>query len=378
MFLNLNLRELKPSETPDKSRLAGYHLTLSAYLGVASKLNEMNQMNSPIQIDPEDPDEATLILAVQLLKADKLVAFPTETVYGLGANALSVSAVERIFLAKGRPSNNPLILHVHDVKSARSLVAEWTSEAQLLAEAFWPGPLTLVLKKAAHIPNIVTGGGATVALRIPANPIALKLLEMLQSPIAAPSANKSLGVSPTSAQHVQASLGSKVDLILDGGSTTGGIESTVLNLTVQPPRLLRPGLITADKIEAVIGKIDRLIFSQSEAGNVSEFSALLSPGTSLRHYSPNTPLRWGDAAFAINLATTGARVAYIHHSPAISESSLFFCTMPDEPKGYAAKLYSALHALDDGRFTQIVVEQLGEGELWDAIRDRLNRAAYSG
>ena len=184
------------------------------------------------------------------------------------------------------------------------------------------------------------------------------------------------GYPGTLTNTVTYTLTHKSELKIDYNSTTD--KSTVLNLTVSPPQILRPGLITADEIEAVIGGVDRQPSPQTEASNGSESSAALSPGTSLRHYSPNTPLMWGDVDFAKNIVATGAKVAYMHHSPANEDDSLTFYKMSADPKGYATNLYSALHALDDGRFTNIVVEPLGEGEIWDAIRDRLNRATYSG
>lgn len=183
--------------------------------------------------------------AAEALRSGKLVAFPTETVYGLGASALDSAAVAKIFAAKGRPGNNPLIVHVESAEAARALAADWPAAAERLAEKFWPGPLTLVLPKRDCVPAITTAGAPTVALRSPAHPIARALLKAARLPVAAPSANRSQEVSPTLASHVLRSLGERVDVVLDGGPTTGGIESTVLDLCSQPPRLLRPGPITA-------------------------------------------------------------------------------------------------------------------------------------
>ncbi len=193
--------------------------------------------------------------AAEILRRGGLVAFPTETVYGLGANALDATAVARIFAAKGRPSNNPLIVHVAAAEQARELTANWPSDAQWLAEHFWPGPLTLVLPKRAAVPAIVTAGADTIAVRVPAHPVALGLLQALGLPLAAPSANRANQLSPTTAAHVLAGLGPDVEAILNGGATSGGLESTVLDLTRQPARLLRPGLVAPGEIEAIIGPI---------------------------------------------------------------------------------------------------------------------------
>src|SRR6266851_3588534 len=204
---------------------------------------------------PISPDHE-IIRAAALLREGKLVAFPTETVYGLGANALDARAVARIFQIKGRPSTSPLIVHIASAESARGLVTEWTAAATKLALEFWPGPLTLVLPKRPCIPDVVTAGLPSVGLRVPANAVALALLAEAGVPIAAPSANRFTELSPTTAEHVRKSLGNSVDLILDGGPTQVGIESTVLSLVGPRPLLLRPGMISAEQIERVIGKIE--------------------------------------------------------------------------------------------------------------------------
>ncbi|HVX66855.1 MAG TPA: L-threonylcarbamoyladenylate synthase, partial [Bryobacteraceae bacterium] len=193
--------------------------------------------------------------AAELIRAGRLVAFPTETVYGLGANALDAGAVARIFAVKARPSTSPLIVHVASLEAARELAAEWPEEAGALGRRYWPGPLTLVLPKKPQIPDIVTAGIGTVGLRVPAHPVALALLQAAGVPIAAPSANRFMGLSPTSAAHVRESLGAGVDLVLDGGPTRVGIESTVLSLVGGTPVLLRPGMIPLEELEAVVGPI---------------------------------------------------------------------------------------------------------------------------
>jgi L-threonylcarbamoyladenylate synthase len=220
--------------------------------------------------------------AAALLRAGKLVAFPTETVYGLGANALDPEAVARIFAAKGRPTSSPIIVHISSMEMVKTVVAEWPGVAQCLAEKFWPGPLTLVLKKQPAVPDLVTAGLPTVGVRLPAHPVALALIERAQLPIAAPSANRFTQLSPTTAEHVREGLGGLVDYILDGGPCVVGIESTVLSLTSSAPVLLRPGGISRQQIEAVIGPVTLQARPSSEAHP--------SPGMHPRHYSPRTRL----------------------------------------------------------------------------------------
>src|SRR4051794_29437194 len=242
-------------------------------------------MGTPVLlIDPNAIDAGPIAQAADVLRRGGLVAFPTETVYGLGANALDAEAVRRIFEAKGRPANNPIIIHVADVEQARQLVAGWPSEAERLAARFWPGPLTLVLPRRDVVPDLVTAGGSTVAIRVPAHPVALALIRAAGMPIAAPSANRSTQLSPTRAEHVLHTMRGRIDLVLDPGPTSGGLESTVLDLTTSPPRLLRPGLVTRSEVEAIIGPI--VLSSTAPLGAVS----LPSPGMLPRHYAPRTPL----------------------------------------------------------------------------------------
>lgn len=292
--------------------------------------------------------------AAALIRAGRLVAFPTETVYGLGANALDEQAVRRIFEAKGRPPTSPVIVHVASVEMARSLAAVWPDPAGRLAERFWPGPLTIVVPKCSSIPGIVTAGLPSVGLRMPAHPLALALIEASGCPIAAPSANRFTELSPTSAEHVRKSLGDAVDLVLDGGSTPVGIESTVLSLAAAPPLLLRPGMITREEIEAVIGPVE--VRTSASAG-----SAHPAPGMHARHYSPRTPLL---------LVRGGAlpqhgRGIYLRHGE----------TMPAQPRDYAAALYATLHRCDQEGYDWIAVEEPPDMPEWAAIRDRLRRAA---
>ena len=294
--------------------------------------------------------------AAALIREGKLVAFPTETVYGLGANALDARAVERIFRVKGRPCTSPIIVHVESREAAPAFVTTWPSEAEKLAREFWPGPLTLVLPKRACIPDIVTAGLPSVGLRVPANAFALSLLDYAGVPIAAPSANPFSELSPTTAEHVRKSLGGSVDLILDGGPTQVGIESTVLSLAGAKPTLLRPGMISAEQIEAVIGRIEIV-------GALNE-GAHPSPGMHPKHYSPRTPL-------VLQIPSTG-RGAYLWRTK--SANAAHSIQMPADPAPYAAALYDTLHRLDDEGFDWIAVEMPPDEPAWTGIRDRLSRA----
>ncbi len=306
-------------------------------------------------------DQAEIARAGALLRSGGLVAFPTETVYGLGANALDVAAVERIFEAKGRPATSPLIVHVASIHLARLIVAEWPVRADLLAHRFWPGPLTLVLKKHANISARVTAGLDTVGIRVPAHPMALALLRAAGVPVAAPSANRFGGLSPTRAEHVRASLGDRVGLILDGGPTEVGIESTVLSI-VDDPLLLRPGMVSREQIEAVIGPVRVAGAAATEAGHAS-------PGLHLRHYSPVTPLVLVTLGEALP-AGRGAHMFITAPRPAARAVA-----MPNDAEEYGAALYRTLYELDAQGHDWIAVEVPPDGPAWVAIRDRLARAA---
>ncbi len=229
-----------------------------------------------VPVDAEHPSAEVIEEAARRLRAGELVAFPTETVYGLGANALDADAVRRIFTAKGRPSYNPIIVHVADVNGARRVVSEWPESAARLAQRFWPGPLTLVLPRRPEVPDAVTAGLDTVAVRVPAHPVALALLRAAGIPIAAPSANPSTRVSPTTARHVAESLGDRVAMIIDGGPTSVGIESTVLDVSHDRPVLLRPGMISQADLAEVVGDI-------ATATHAAEGKARPSPGMMEKH-----------------------------------------------------------------------------------------------
>lgn len=302
--------------------------------------------------------------AASLLRAGKLVAFPTETVYGLGANALDEAAVARIFEAKGRPTTSPIIVHVSSIEMARTVVAEWPRSAELLAQRFWPGPLTLVLKKQPAVPALVTAGLDTVGVRVPANPIALALIEAAQDPIAAPSANRFTQLSPTTAQHVREGLGARVDHILDGGPCTVGIESTVLSLAGPAPVLLRPGGISRERIEEVIGAVEQQREGSDEAHP--------SPGMHPRHYSPRTKLllvRSGE----VPREGVGAYLQ-LRCPPATNVCDVV--AMPPQAEDYAAQLYRTLHDLDSRNYDWIAVDAPPDSPDWEAVRDRLQRAAF--
>jgi L-threonylcarbamoyladenylate synthase len=312
------------------------------------------------------PGDQAVARAAALLRAGEVVAFPTETVYGLGANALDERAVAKIFLAKGRPSHNPLIVHVADAEAARALVTEWPPAAEKLAAACWPGPLSIVLPKRSQVPDLVTAGLGTVAVRVPAHPVAHNLLHQCGLPIAAPSANRSEAVSPTTAQHVLDSLGGRIPLILDGGATNIGIESTVVDLSADTPRLLRPGMISAAAIEGILGTA--LAASVTLVGE----AARSSPGQLERHYAPRAPVQlYGDRAAAV---PTGAGAVVITPGSAGDAREI---QLPGDPAGYARGLYAALHTLDAAGVSLILVQQPPDAPSWSAIHDRLRRASHT-
>jgi len=319
--------------------------------------------------------------AAACLRAGGLVAFPTETVYGLGADACSSAAVRRIFNAKGRPGTNPLIAHVADAAMARRYAATWPVAADRLAARFWPGPLTLVLPKQRVIVDEATAGRGTVGLRAPDHPLAQALIREFNGPIAAPSANRSTRVSPTTAQHVRQQLGGAVDLILDGGECRVGIESTVLDLSGNEPTLLRPGGVSLAQLQEVIGDV------RYAAQVVSQHVAATSPGQHAIHYSPLTPsyrfdedqssevAKWlGEhpSQKAALLLLQGSPAAATLAKPANPQHRTLL--MPREPQRYAQKLYAALHAADVLGAEAIWVQMPAEAPEWLAVRDRLKRA----
>jgi L-threonylcarbamoyladenylate synthase len=346
------------------------------------------------------PTEAEVARAAALLRAGRLVAFPTETVYGLGANALDPESVARIYAVKRRPATSPLIVHVASVDMAKSLVADWPESAAVLTSNFWPGPLTLVLPVAGGetgadvgtgdlarpakqrsaelasrtIPPIVTAGLSTVGLRQPAHPVALALIEAAAFPLAAPSANRFTELSPTTADHVRQSLGSEVDLILDGGPCTVGIESTVLSLAGLNPVLLRPGGISRQQLEAIIGPIGTL--KDAPAG------AHPAPGMHARHYSPRTVLYLvqkgempepGPGQRQEQSQQSQGLYLQLHHPP--TRANIAVLQMPQSAAAYAAKLYDVLHQADNDSHSWIAVDLPPDTPEWEAVQDRLKRAA---
>ncbi len=317
-------------------------------------------------------DFGALGQAVELLGQGQLVAVPTETVYGLAANALLPEAVERIFEAKGRPANNPLIVHVDSVAMARDCVSAWPSAADRLAKAFWPGPLSMVLPKADSVPDVVTAGGETVAVRCPAHPVMREVLTRCKFPLAAPSANLSNRVSPTRAQHVAEQLNGQIPLILDGGACEVGIESTVIDLTGETATILRPGMVSLKQVRELLGDADVATGPQSGA-------TLKSPGQLLRHYSPKARVVLAGESWkaALGQADADAHVISFDPSPANWDSEKWH-EMPASPDGYARNLYEALNRCDQSGAELILVQPLPAGAEWNAIRDRLTRAASRG
>jgi L-threonylcarbamoyladenylate synthase len=309
--------------------------------------------------------------AAAILAAGRLVAFATETVYGLGADATVREAVGRIFEAKGRPAQNPLIVHVSSIAMARECVADWPDVAERLARTFWPGPLTLVLPKAAIIPSIVTAGLETVGIRMPRTAVALAVLSALGRPIAAPSANRSTRLSPTTAQHVAKDLGGCVDLILDSGPTHLGLESTVLDLSRGVPyRILRPGPVLAYNLEREGG------FQVEQSQSPAAGERLTSPGQMPVHYAPRTPLEWVEPDKLREYAWP-ARAACLIVGPAhaIDIPGSIRLAHLETPEAAARALYATLHAWDEQELERIVVVPPPDQPEWAAVRDRLTRAA---
>lgn len=324
--------------------------------------------------------ESEIDRAAAVLKSGGLVAFPTETVYGIGGDATNAATVARIFAVKGRPGTNPLIVHVADAGVARRYVSGWPESAERLAQIFWPGPLTLVLPKGELVVPAVTAGLGTVGIRCPDHPVALELLRKFGGAVAAPSANRSNRISPTTAEHVRREFGEQIDMILDGGACRVGIESTVIDLTSRRPAILRPGAVSREQLEDVLGPVD---FS----ADVPDHSKpATSPGRQAVHYSPATPAyRFGEsdlgrlenlfsprlgrtAVFLIIAGTELARGIREWITPArVME-------MPAAAEDYARRLYAALHEADDGRADVILVQEPPIGPQWEAVRDRVSKA----
>ena len=303
--------------------------------------------------------------AAEVLRRGGLVAFPTETVYGLGADASSEAAVKKLYAVKRRPPDHPVIVHFASAADAFSWAREVPDAARRLAARFWPGPLTLILKRAARVGDFVTGGQDTVGLRVPSHPVAHEFLGIFGGGVAAPSANRFGRVSPTRAEHVREDLGAEVDLVLEGGPSEVGIESTIVDLSRGGAVLLRPGAISLAELEAALGAP----VAAPDAG------APRAPGTLERHYAPKTELRLVPAhALDAAIAHATGQVAVLAFSRP-DERAARWLRMPRDPAQYARRLYAALRELDEARCTCILVEEPPDQPAWTAVRDRLRRAA---
>jgi L-threonylcarbamoyladenylate synthase len=315
--------------------------------------------------------------AAELLRAGEVVALPTETVYGLAANAFDANAVAKIYEVKGRPAHNPIIVHVAGLELAQRCVSHWPESAAQLAKSFWPGPLTLVLPRAQIIPDIVTAGGTTVGVRWPSHPFMQAVVRECGFPLAAPSANLSNSISPTNAQHVAKQLGDKIPLIVDGGQSQVGIESTVIDLVTQPARVLRPGMIHEESLLAVVSEV------RAEKGEGRAEAALRSPGLLKKHYSPKAKLivlSWRDAVDLDSQLAPGnvprSKVHVIAHTNIPNGADYGgISVIPHDAEAFARAVYAELHRCDEAGAELIVVETLPGGAEWRAIADRLTRAA---
>lgn len=327
------------------------------------------------KVDALHPDPSLIEEAAEVLRNGGLVAFPTETVYGLGADALNLDAVKDVFKVKGRPGDNPMIIHVSSQKHLFELFDEMPEKGEILSQAFWPGPLTLVSKRTILVSDLVTGGLDTVAVRMPDHPVALGLIEELGSGIVGPSANLSGRPSPTFASHVLDDLKGKVDIILDAGLCKYGLESTVIDLTVDPPTILRPGAITKEELESVIGTV-----------SIDRDSEMLkrSPGTRYRHYAPHAEIvlieRENREQIEYEIQRSrqeGKTVGCIVHTPLLRnvEVSEYFHALPPGLEMMARQLYRILREMDQKGVDIILVEEVEEVGLGATIMDRLKKAA---
>jgi L-threonylcarbamoyladenylate synthase len=325
---------------------------------------------------PVFADDVAIDYAAYLLRQGRLVAFPTETVYGLGADASNPAAVRRIFQAKGRPADHPLIVHIPGIDSLNDWALTVPDAALQLAACFWPGPLAMILNKKHEVPLVVTGGQHTVGLRMPDHPVALRLLRAFGGGIAAPSANRFCRISPTQAAHVEEELGDAVDLILDGGACQVGVESTIVDLSGNRPKLLRPGHITRSEIETVLQTELMIVSPQSQQTNQAEMRA---PGMMAVHYAPKTLsiLCPTDRLPEMiqELKSRNKRIGILAFNLEKAENSLIrIIRMPERAEDYAQALYASLRELDSLQLDTILVEQPPQIEAWRAINDRLFKA----
>ncbi len=338
-----------------------------------------------LKTDKDNIDAGVIKTAAEVIKRGGLVAFPTETVYGLGANALDETATKSIFEAKGRPSDNPLIVHIADKGSVKLLVDEMPEAAEKLVEKFWPGPLTLVMKKSRIIPGIITAGLDTVAIRMPSHPIALALIKEAGLPVAAPSANRSGRPSPTTAKHVIDDLWNRVDVILDGGPTSVGVESTVLDITGDVPMILRPGGITPSQIKSVLGTV---VYDPALNAGGAENAVPKSPGMKYKHYSPKAQLiivegeltrvvariremvdEYKSRGISVGvLATEQTRDMY-------DSAEIISLGDRDKPETLASNLFTALREFDKRNVEVILGEAVNNEEIGLAVMNRMSKAA---
>lgn len=323
-------------------------------------------------VRPVRASQVEIEAAVQALRDGELVAFPTETVYGLGANAQNPAAVRKIFEVKGRPTAHPVIVHLDSPKYLHRWVREVPELANRLAESFWPGPLTMVMPRAPHVHDVITGGQDTIAIRVPAHPMAQQLLTAFGGGIAAPSANRYGRLSPTRAEHVREELGDAVRVILDGGECQIGLESTIVSFEGGRVRLLRPGSVTAAQLREVVGELD--IGPGGDSPRV--------PGATTTHYAPMTPMTIVPAgeidAQADAASAGGRRIAVLaQRLPLRSHKTVTWINAGRRPEAYAHDLYNNLRTLDRAGCQRILVQNVPDGDRWDAVRDRLLRAATS-
>jgi L-threonylcarbamoyladenylate synthase len=352
----------------------------------------MNKKKTEVlQVNPIQPDPKSIERAAALLRAGELVVFPTETVYGLGANALQTSAVEGIFVAKGRPYSDPLIAHIADERDLEKVAIDIPEVARELAQAFWPGPLTLILPAGPHIPRLVTAGLATVAVRMPRHPVALALIRAAEAPIAAPSANRFMHVSPTTAWHALTDLEGRVPLILDGGPCEVGVESTILDLCAEVPTILRPGGISLEALRTLLPAVQPLVRrDQRNEERQDENIAQKSPGQMLIHYAPSVPsflfegsnetMRAAMLAEVQRRHAQGERVGMLvadEDIEAFQESGALVYALGRSAAAeqIATRLFAGLRALEEAGVQVILCRNFSEEGLGLAIRDRLLKAA---
>jgi L-threonylcarbamoyladenylate synthase len=334
----------------------------------------MSPQTFVMKVSAKAPQKRLILTAAEVLRRGGLVAFPTETVYGLGADAMNADAVKQIFVAKGRPMDNPMIVHIATLADLQALTECVPEEARQLIERFWPGPLTLILKKSPNVLDDVTGGLDTVAVRMPQNKIALALIKALGHPIAAPSANLSGRPSGTTSGHVLQDFAGKIDMILDGGPVTVGVESTVLDLSQKPPAILRPGAVTQENLVPLLGRV--------VMGRGAE-TRKRSPGTRYRHYSPKarvTLVEPGDEKAVANMIGQriqhGKRVALVTRRAGYGKNvKAIVRIMPEDLEDYARRIFAVLRELDELAVEEIIIEKTEEKGIGVAIMDRLKRAA---